>query len=116
MGKGHPSLKKAEVCSSCAGWGTQQRLLSVGPVDPGGPVHHLGSTPHLLRKDAAGYLWPLHWALFRPELPRRSAAYSKRFALAGRLPWLLRLSLGSAASGCGHLRMGKGALSPKAFS
>lgn len=86
-----------------------------GTRGPWGACPPPGSTPCLLRKDAAGYLWPLHWALFRPELPRRSAASSKRFALAGLLPWLLRLSLGPAASGCGHLCMGKGALSPKAF-
>jgi len=69
----------------------------------------------LLRKDAAGCLQPPHWALFRPEPPRRSAAYFKRSASAGALPWLLRLSLGPAASGCGHVCVGRRALSLKTF-
>lgn len=91
LGNGCPLLKTAEVCGS-----VQDGLCSSSshPQHPGEAVHHPGSTPRLLRKDAAGYPWDL----FRPDLPRRSATCFKRSALAGLLPWLWRLSLGPAAS------------------
>lgn len=78
-------------------------------------VPHTSCTPHLLRKGAAQYSWYPHGAFFRPELPRRSVAYFKRSALASLLPRVLRRCLDAAASGCGHLHMGKRAISLAAF-
>lgn len=62
MGKGCPLSERRGVWFSC-------RVRHWAPL--GGPVHPPGSIPHLLRKDPA-WIWSLHWALFRPELPGRS--------------------------------------------